>query len=60
MVMETILNVPVTYMTQLTDYVGTTTSDTQPQKNIATMGNVGTSDFMMILWWNKIISSRSP
>ena len=34
----------------MTEYDSTTISDTQPWKNMTTMGKVDTSDLMMIIW----------
>ena len=45
---------------KLTAYDGTTTSGTQPPKNMTTMGKVDTSDLTMIMRWVINISSRSP
>ena len=39
---------------------GTTTSGTQPQKNMTTMGKIDTSDLMMIIRWIINVSYRSP
>ena len=35
----------------MTEYDSTTISDTQPRKNMTTMGKVDTSDLMMIIRW---------
>ena len=45
---------------KLTAYDGTTTSDTQPKKIMTIMGEVDTSDLMMIMMWVINISSQSP
>ena len=42
------------------EYGSTTISDTQPRKNMTTMGKVDTSDLMMIIKWNINISFQSP
>ena len=44
----------------LTAYDGTTTSGTQPRRNMSIMGKVDTSDLMMIIRWFINLSSRSP
>ena len=42
----------------MTAYHGTTTSGTQPRKNMTTMGKIDTSDLMMMIRWVMNISSR--
>ena len=44
----------------MTEYGSTTISDTQPRKNMTTMGKVDTSDLMMIIRWIINISFQSP
>ena len=44
----------------MTEYDCTTISDTQPRKNMTTMGKVDTSDLMMIIRWVMNIFFQSP
>ena len=44
----------------MTEYDSTTISDTQPRKNMTTMGKVDTSDLMMIIRWVMDIFFQSP
>ena len=37
------------YLKQLTEYGGTTSSETQPRENMTTMGNADISYLMMII-----------
>ena len=41
-------------------YDGTTNTDTQPQKNLTTMGKVDTSDLVLVRRWVTNMFSRSP
>ena len=44
----------------MTENGSTTISDTQPRKNMTTIGKVDTSDLMMIIRWIINISFQSP
>ena len=44
----------------MTEFDNTAISDTQPRKNIKTMGKVDTSELMMIIRWVMNIFFQSP
>ena len=48
------------YMQKVTEYDVKNISDTQPRKNMITMGKVDTSDLMMIITWAVDKSFQSP
>ena len=50
---------PFIYM-KCTTYYGTTTSGTQPRKNMTTMGKINISDLVMMLRWVMNMSCRPP
>ena len=51
---------PEIYMKQLTEYIGRTTSGTEPRGNMKTIGNTDTFDVIMMIRWVTNIPTRSP